>query len=144
MEKAIIKNDIYVFYVTASSFPEGIEEAFNKLHAFLPASPPRNIFGLLRPENGGEIVYRAAAEKFRKGDAREWGCETLTIKSGNYISITVNEFKKDILAVGQAFEELLTLPNLDPNGFCVEVYDHDTEGYGTDQESVKCMIRLRE
>ncbi|MEX2565094.1 MAG: hypothetical protein WD431_04070 [Cyclobacteriaceae bacterium] len=74
----------------------------------------------------------------------KWKGKTLTIKSGKYRSITVEKFMKNPQTIGQAFETLLQLPNLDPNGYCVEVYDPGAEGYGTDKESVKCRIRLQE
>lgn len=137
MENIKIKNDIKVFYVTALSFPEGISEATDKLHSLFPFSKERNIFGLSRPENGGGIVYRAAAEEMESGEAERLGCETLFIKKGNYISLTVNDFRTDPLAIKNAFDRLLTEPNLDPEGYCME-------WYATDKEQVRCMIRLNE
>ena len=135
MKKVKIDKDIKVFYVTAPSFPEGITEANAKLHTLFPYSKERNIFGLSRPENGGSIVYRAAAEEMEKGEAERLGCETLIIKNGNYISINVNRFRKDPMAIKRAFDQLLMEPDLDPQGYCVE-------WYATDEEAVKCMIRL--
>lgn len=137
MEKVKIENDIKVFYVTALSFPDGISEATDKLHSLFPFSQERNIFGLSRPENGDAIVYRATAEEMENGEAERLGCETLFIKKGNYVSLTVNDFRKDPLAIKKAFDKLLTVPNLDPQGYCVE-------WYATDKEEVRCMIRLNE
>lgn len=137
METIKLDNDIKVFYVTAKSFPQGIAEATSKLHSLFPFSKERNIFGLSRPENNGGIVYRAAAEELESGEAKKLNCETLNIKKGNYISLTVNDFRKDVMSIDRAFKQLLTHPNLDPQGYCVE-------WYATDQEAVKCMIRLDE
>ena len=135
MEKVRIEKNIKVFYVTATSFPEGIAEATGKLHSLFPFSQERKIFGLSRPENGGAIVYRAAAEEMEKGEAERLGCETLIVKKGNYVSLTVNDFRKEPMAITKAFEQLLAEPNLDPQGYCVE-------WYVTDKEAVNCMIRL--
>ena len=137
MENVKIEKDIKVFYVTASSFPEGIREAIDKLHSLFPFSKERNIFGLSRPENGGGIVYRAAADEMEKGEADRLVCETLIVKKGNYVSLTVNDFRKDPMAITKALEQLLALPNIDPQGYCLEWYE-------TDKEAVKCMIRLDE
>jgi hypothetical protein len=63
METIILDKDIKVFYVTASTFPEGILAAHQTLHAKIPYSTERKYFGISRPENNGKIVYRAAAEK---------------------------------------------------------------------------------
>ncbi len=137
METIKLENDIKVFYVTAKTFPQGIPEATGKLHALFPFSPERKIFGLSRPENNGAIVYRAAAEELKPGEAEQFNCDTLIIKKGNYISLMVNDFRKDIMSIDRAFKQLLKHPNLDPQGYCVE-------WYATDEASVRCMIRLDE
>jgi hypothetical protein len=132
-----LEKDIKVFYVTATSFPAGIKEATDKLHSLFPFSQERNIFGLSRPENGGGIVYRAAAEELEPGEAEKLNSETLIIKKGKYNSIKVVDFRKDFMAIDRAFKELLKQPNLDPEGYCVE-------WYSSNEKSVKCMIRLDE
>jgi hypothetical protein len=135
METITLDKDINVFYVTAPSFPQGIKEATDKLHSLFPFSPGRKIFGLSRPENGGGIVYRAAAEELQAGEGKMHHCETLVIKKGRYISQKVENFRDDVLSIDRAFKELLQRPDLDPEGYCVEWYE--TEGPG-----VTCMIRL--
>lgn len=135
MEKTILEQDIKVFYVTATSFPQGIGEATQKLHSLFPFSKERKIFGLSRPENNGGIIYRAAAEEMFEGEAQKLKCETLIIPKGKYISILVRDFRKDVMSIDRAFQQLLKQPNLDPQGYCVEQY-------ATDNEAVTCMIRL--
>jgi len=135
MKTISLDKDIKVFYVTAPSFPQGIKEAIDKLHSLFPFSPARKIFGLSRPEDGGQIVYRAAAEEMAEGEGRMYHCETLDIKKGNYISQKVENFREDPLAIDRAFKELLKHPGLDPNGYCVEWYETEAPG-------VTCMIRL--
>ena len=51
----------------AKSFPEGILEAHQTLHALVPYSQNRKYFGISRPENGN-IVYKAAAEELIEGE----------------------------------------------------------------------------
>lgn len=135
MDTIELNNDIKVLYVTAKSFPEGIQEATDKLHDLVPFSDERNYFGISRPENDGAIVYRAGTEEVKPGEADEFGCKTLTLKKGKYASLTVYDFRKDIRSIDRAFKEILQRPDLDPQGYCVE-------WYATDNESVKCMIRL--
>ncbi|MCB0741841.1 MAG: hypothetical protein R2796_05755 [Chitinophagaceae bacterium] len=137
MEEIVVPEDIKILYITAKSFPEGIQEATNELHRIVPFSADRKYFGVSRPENGGAIVYRAGTEELENGEAEKLNCDTLVLKKGKYIGLTVNDFRKDVLQIGKAFEELLKQPNLDPQGYCVE-------WYATDQESVKCMIRLKQ
>lgn len=137
MNTIFLDKDFKVFYVTATSFPQGIREAVDKLHSLFPFSPARKIFGLSRPENGGEIVYRAAAEELEEGEGRLYHCDTLIISKGKYTSARVENFRQDPLAIDRTFKELLKHPDLDPNGYCVEWYE--TEGAG-----VTCMIRLKD
>jgi predicted transcriptional regulator YdeE len=137
METIKLDNNIKVFYVTAKSFPEGIADATQELHSLFPFSKERKIFGMSRPENDGKIVYRAAAEELKEGEAAKLNCNTLIIKKGNYICLTVNDFREDIRSIDKAFKQLLKEPDLDPEGYCVEWYD-------TEKEAVKCMIRLDE
>ena len=136
METVKIDNDIKVLYVTAASFPDGVMAAHQKLHALIPYSAERRYFGLSRPENGGEIIYKAAAEELHPGEAEELKCDTMIIKKGNYACITINDYMKDIPAIGNAFQQLTDLPNIDPQGYCVEWYLTQTD--------VKCMVRLAE
>jgi|SRR5690606_1677384 len=137
MEEITLSEDIKVFYVTANSFPEGIQEAMEKLHRIVPFSTERNYYGISRPEGGGAIVYRAAAEEVEDGEAKRLNYATLILKKGKYISSKVYDFRKDPISIGKAFEELLKQPNLDPHGYCVE-------WYATDKEEVTCMIRLNQ
>lgn len=135
MEKFKLEEDIKVFFVTAKSFPQGISEATDKLHSLFPFSTQRKIFGLSRPEHNSGIVYRAAAEEMYEGEGEKLGCETLIIPNGDYLSITVSDFRKDIMSIDRAFQKLLKEPNLDPQGYCVE-------WYSSNKDDVKCMIRL--
>ena len=133
METTTINDDINIMYVTATSFPDGIKAAHKKLHNLVPVSNQRKYFGLSRPENG-MIVYKAAAEEIKKGEAESLHLERLIIRKGNYVSLIINDFMKDGHSIKNAFEQLLEYPGLDPQGYCVEWY--------LSLQDVKCMIRL--
>ena len=135
METIHQQTDIKVFYVTASSYPEGVLDAHQKLHSIVPFSTERRYFGISRPENG-PIIYRAATEETKDGEAESYNLETLVLNKGNYISLTVNNYLDDIEGIERAFQSILSHPNLDPNGYCVEWYFTDKD--------VKCMIRLED
>jgi predicted transcriptional regulator YdeE len=135
METMTLDKDIKVLYKTAASFPEGVLDAHEHLHALFPNSAERKYFGISRPENG-TIVYRAAAEEKTSGEAEQLQCDTLVVKQGKYIYATVEDYMKDVQSIGTTFQQLLSSPNLDPNGYCVEWYLNDKD--------VKCMIRLRD
>ncbi len=134
METILLDHDIKVFYITAPSFPNGILAAHQKLHSLVPFSTSRNYFGISRPEHG-VISYKAAAEELSPGEAEKLNCDTLTLKKGNYICIVLPDYLKDLSGIDKAFKKLLSHPNLDPEGYCVEWYFNDKD--------VKCMVRLK-
>ena len=135
METATIDKDISVFYITASSYPEGILDAHKNLHSMVPFTTSRRYYGLSRPENG-TIVYRAAAEELWEGEGKKLKCDTIVIKKGKYICSTVHDYMKHVHLIKDAFDELLESPELDPQGYCVEWY--------VSEKDVKCMIRLKQ
>lgn len=134
MKTYSIENDITVFYVTASSFPNGVMAAHNQLHSIVPFSNERKFFGVSRPEEGGPIVYRAAAEELYQGEGKKFNCDTLVLKKGEYIGIEVKDYIKDVVSIQRAFDEILLQPDLDPKGYCVELY--------LSEKDVRCMVRL--
>lgn len=133
METITFDHDIKLFYITAKSYPEGIMEAHQKLHNLVPFSTDRKYFGISRPEHG-VIVYRACAEEIYPGDSEKLNCEPIFLKKGEYICLTIHDYIKDIYRIRQSFETLLSRPDLDPKGYCVEWYFNDSD--------VRCMIRL--
>jgi hypothetical protein len=134
MENYILKEDISVICITATSFPDGVMAAHEKLHALFPFSTERKYYGLSRPDEQHVIIYKAAVEELTPGEAEKLNLEKFILKKGEYISIDIINFMNDIPAIGKAFQELLADPRLDPNGICVEWYYNETD--------VKCMIRI--
>lgn len=135
MERFFLDRDIPVFYVTANSFPEGITEAHERLDRLLPANDKRTFFGISRPE-GNAIVYRVAVEEVNAGEGGSLGCNTMTIQKGAYISMTVSDYIKHPHAIANAFQNLITQPTIDPNGYCVECY--------LEPNLVRCMVRMKD
>jgi hypothetical protein len=133
MEKHIIKNDIKVFYITATSFPDGIKEAYEKLHSLLPTTSGRKFYGISRPE-GSKITYKAAVEESYPGEAEKYNCKRLIIPRGEYMSELIHDWQKDETLFRVTFEKLLARPDLDPNGFCAEEY--------LNERDVRCMVPL--
>ena len=136
MESFFLEQDIKVFYVTATSFPDGIQEAYQKLHSIIGLPVGRRFFGISYPETPATIIYKAAVEESYPGEGDLLGCETLVIKKGQYISIYIKDFMKDIPKIGRSFQELLADKRIDPNGSCVEEYINDKD--------VRCMVRLKD
>lgn len=116
MEVYQLNSDIKVFYVTASSFPEGIADAFKALHSLLPSIDGREFFGISCPNNDGIIIYKAAVAELNPSEAERYGCETFTIPKGEYIGIPVSRFRKDLSVISKTFKTLLSNTEIDSNG----------------------------
>ncbi|WP_462251592.1 hypothetical protein [Ferruginibacter sp.] len=136
MEKFILDKSIKVFYITATSFPDGILAAHQTLHTLVNATGSRNFFGISYLGKEGKIIYKAAAEEAYEGEAEKLGCETFIISEGNYISKTLKNWMKDETIVAKTFQELLLHPRLDKKGFCLEIYLNDTD--------MLCLVKILE
>lgn len=134
MENFQLNNDIKVFYLAAKSFPDGVLEAHNELQAKLPTIENRKFFGISSPGENGSILYKAAVEELYDGEGKKAGCERFTIKAGKYISTFIADFMKDVPAVSKAFRKLLAYPGIDPNGYCLEIYEGSSD--------VRCLVPL--
>lgn len=135
MDTIFLEKDICVYCKTAKSFPNDILEAHQELHKMIPFTKERRYFGISRPEKG-VIVYKAAAEKLDNDGDENIKCESFIIERGSYRTISVLKFKNSPQAIGNAFEELISYADIDPNGYCIEWYVND--------EEVNCMVRLRD
>ena len=133
MEKFILDNDIKVFCEEAKSFPAGIMDAFEVLRSLVPDASERRYFGISQPDKKGTIEYNAAVEEIYQGEAEELGCEKFVITGGEYISILIPDYMNDVSDIGKAFKELIAHPEIDPEGYCIEMYNDN---------DVRCMVRV--
>ncbi len=134
MEVYILSEDIDVICVPAQSFPDGVKAAHEKLHSMIPFTTERRYFGISWGSEKGAIHYQAAAEILSPDDANLKDTVPFTIWKGKYMSIVIEDFMKDIPAIGRAFEELLSLDMIDPEGYCLEWY--------ISNKDVRCMVPL--
>jgi len=131
METYNIEKDIKVLCITASSFPDGVLAAHQKLHALFPPNGRRRYFGISRPDGSKGILYKAAVEEI--GDEQS-ELEHFIIKKGAYISELIPDFMQDISQIGKTFEKMLNEPDIDPSGYCLEMYLNETD--------VRCMVGI--
>lgn len=135
MENYLVENDIPVLCVTAASFPEGIQEAFSKIHSLVPDAGRRTTYGISYGSPDGSIIYKAGVEALQPGEAEQYGCEEYVIRKGRYIGRVV-KWKENVAQIGETFQALLADPLIDRTAACIEVYINDDE--------VKCMVRLED
>ena len=140
MENFKLDKDINLFCVKADSFPDGIKDAHQKLNAIVKALGNRNHFGISYLYDD-EILYMAAAEISNNKETIPPGCETYTLKKGNYISFYIKDFAKDPTQIEKAFKILLADPRIDEEGCCAECYFPEGTD-GNNAKDVRCMVRL--
>jgi hypothetical protein len=136
MQSYNLEKDILVFCVTATSFPDGVLAAHQKLHGYIPFNEKRNYFGISCPDKTGIIIYKSAAEEIERGELSKHNLKPFVIKRGKYIYRDVKDFERDIPAIKKAFDELIANPEIDPQGYCVEWY--------LSQNLVRCMVKLKD
>jgi hypothetical protein len=133
--KYVIDNDINVVCVRASSFPEGIGDAYQKLRSILPSLEQRTLYGISYGDKNGGTIYRAAATELHEGEAQELGLEKFIIRKGEYISELLEDWRKDETKIGKTFNQLLSDPRIDKKqGYCLEIYFNEKD--------VRCLVLL--
>ncbi|WP_316734722.1 transcriptional regulator [Pedobacter aquatilis] len=135
MENYFLEEDVLLMYIEAASFPDGVEAAHKKLHSLVAFDVNRRYFGYSQPKHGA-IIYKAGAEELNSGEGKILGLDTMLIKKGKFTSRLVSNFMDDVSVIGSTFQELLKHPDLDPNGYCLEIYQ------GTND--VLCLARLKD
>lgn len=136
MENYIIPNDIEVVFINATVFPDDVPRTFDQLNAAVPYHPQRRFFGISHPDQTGAIHYKAAAEilpfeTFENADLKKF-----TIQKGEFSAQYIANHLEDSNCIGITFQKLLTDPQLDPQGYCLEVYKNYTD------PDVHCMVRI--
>ena len=135
MEITSLDKDILVHCVTATSFPDGVQQAHQALHALIPFDVKRKYFGLSWPDKDGKIIYKAAAEELNPGELSKHLLETITLPKGSYLYIDIHDFMKNIPAIGAAFQQLIHDDRIDPAGCCIEWY--------IDENLCRCMVKTK-
>jgi predicted transcriptional regulator YdeE len=136
MEQTVLASDKHLYTVPATSFPDGVKAAFDKLQEISGDTVFHDLFGISHMGADGKIVYMAAAPETFEGEAAKKGCKTFTVKKGTYLTHTIKDWQNHMDQFKTVFEQLLAHPDIDRNGACVEWYK------GVDE--VICMVRLND
>lgn len=127
-----ITEDIPVLARLVPSFPEGISKAFDELTVLLPGGFNRPFYGISYYE-GGKMKYYAGAKELFTGEAEKYDCEKLIIKKGEYLTITIHNWREQLSGIPGAFHTLVQDDRTDKTTPAVEWYINDTE--------MKCMVK---
>jgi len=120
------------FYIDVKSFPDEIGSTFQELFKYFPNDDGRKIMGISKYENG-KFSYKVAAEILHNDELSIHKLPILEIENGSYVYIEIKNFISNIDLISEAFTNLISNTNIDPNGYCIELYkDND----------VLCLVKL--
>lgn len=134
METLILNEPLKIFYVKATTFPDGVYEAHQKLHAKIPFTRERTYVGISHGSANGSIHYYAGASELNEGELQEHGFPAFILQKGSYQFQDVTEYRTNLKRLAETFHKLLQNPKLDPKGYCVEWY--------LDENTCRCMVKL--
>ena len=128
-----IEPPIIVITEKAEDFGKGIGEAFVRLAEKLEhKGEKRDCYGIVLKEEVG-MNYFAAFTELYPGETAEKSLPSFTIASGDYQSIRLDEWNKNILHIGPTFYQILKSGKVDTSAPCIEFYK-------TEQELI-CMVK---
>lgn len=132
MEVFELKKDMKVFCIRAKSFPNDIGQTFGTLIQLLPTIEGRTFFGVSYQDKNRDMIYNAAVLESFEGEGKIYGCETFTIKKGEYLTEMLKGWKKNEASIGITFKKM-SEARTDTVFPCVEWYQGD---------DVLCMVRI--
>ncbi|MGC4021721.1 MAG: transcriptional regulator [Cyclobacteriaceae bacterium] len=118
METYYLKDDIKLLCVNASSFPDGIMDAHEKLKGLLPSTSGRKFYGISFPDKTGKINYKAGVEESFKDEGDKLKLETFVVKRGEYTGSRILNYIDHIESIDKTFQKILKDPRIDSNGCC--------------------------
>ena len=134
MEKYHLKDDIKVFGIEVKTFPSGIGEAFKTLAEMITEGYNRSYYGISQMSSEG-IIYKAAAEENYEYEAEKYNCDRFMIEKGEYLIVTVKDWRKKIHSLKDVFTQIMHDNQYDDTKPCVEWYKNDDE--------ILCMVKCK-
>jgi len=121
------QDGLEVFGHPVKTFPQGIGDAFGALMKMIPDGNKRSYYGLSKIDTGGNVLYLAAAEEKFPGEAEKYGCERYSIPKGDYLAVTVHDWRTRTDCIKDVFHEMMQDQRADNSKLCVEWYYGDNE-----------------
>jgi hypothetical protein len=131
-----IKNDIRLFGRSVPTFPLGIKEAFTALLDMLPDAMNRSYYGVSYMDETGKIIYQVEAEEKYEGEAEKYKCERYVIAKGDYLAVTLNNWRSNTNCIKDIFHEMMNDDRADKITPVIEWYKSD--------EEMLCFVKTKE
>jgi hypothetical protein len=133
MEIFNLPHDVKVFGFRVTSFPAGIGEAFDSLIKMLPGGFERPYYGISYMDKDGQMIYIAAALEKYEGEAEKYNCDRYIIEKGEYVTVTVYDWREKTGSIKDVFHEIIRDSRVDKTKPAVEWYKNDHE--------MMCMVQ---
>jgi hypothetical protein len=130
-----IKNDISVFGRSVPTFPQGIKEAFTALFEMLPDGMNRSYYGISYMDETGRIIYKVETEEKSEGEAEKYNCKRYVIEKGDYLAVTLNNWRSNTDCIKDIFYQMMTDDRADKMTPVVEWYKSDNE--------MLCLVKIK-
>lgn len=135
MEIVDLKNDIKVFGLRVKTFPDGIDKAFDSLLKKIPGGFDRSYYGISSMTADGTCIYKAVAQEKYEGEAEKYNYERDTINKGEYLTVSLMDWRKKTDSIKDIFHEMMKDERVDKSQPCVEWYKNDDE--------MACMMKMK-
>ena len=127
MEKYTLPHDLKVFGIHVKTFPNGIGEAFDALMKRMHGGNTRSYYGISELGEKGDILYYAATEETLDGEAKKFGYDIYIVKKGEYLTVTVTNWRKKLDSIKDVFDAMLNDDRIDKTNPCIEWYRNNDE-----------------
>jgi hypothetical protein len=127
MEIYNLKDDVKVFGFRVTSFPNGIEEAFQPLIKIVTGGFDRDYYRISYMDKDGQMLYHAAALEKYEGEAEKYNCERYIIEKGEYLGVAVHDWREKTDCIKDVFHEIIQDSRVDKTKPAVEWYKNDNE-----------------
>jgi len=119
-------DELNLMFVQASSFPDGIKEAWNRLEGPLATLKGKKFYGTSRFIDGA-MEYRACVIPSDASEPSRLGFDTFTIPSGYYATKKLMDWPTKTHLIKTIFEELGSKYSVDYNRPHIEFYRSQKE-----------------
>ena len=125
--------DMTVFGVHVTTFPNGIKEAFD--HLISTFGKNRTYYGISWLDENDSVQYYAMVSEAFQEEGNKYYYEKLVIKKGEYRTEAIWNWLSKLDSIKEVFHRLMPDNRPDKNHPCVEWYKTDDE--------MLCMIKCK-
>ena len=133
MEKLTLKEGLKVFGFKVTIFPEGIGAVLEQLVNRIPEGLARSYYGISEMTKDG-MIYRATVEEKEEEEGAKYSCESYSIEKGEYLTITLTDWRQKTDSIKDIFHVLLQDNRVDKKKPAIEWYKNEHE--------MLCMLKI--